>query len=308
MNIIFICQAVDQNDTLLASTIGWIREFAQRPEIGKVTALALRVGEFDLPENVEVVKIKGANRLATTFNFYKEVLRRIKNTDWFFIYQGGHYPLLLLPFKLLGKKIYQWKAHPRVSLMMRFYAYVCDTKIFTSTPSAFPMKLKKVKVVGQGVDTEKFNIQNIPKTGDWVTVGRIAPVKRLEKAIELLAHYNKRYDVDYRLDIYGPVFLEKDRKYKRELDQLILRLGLEKLVEFKGAVNRDKLPEILNRYKLFISFNDGAVDRSVLEAAACGLPVFTPNKCVAEMDISSRGVIVKNYSLKVVIKRIFKEI
>ncbi|MFH0792168.1 MAG: hypothetical protein V1905_03075, partial [bacterium] len=130
-NIIFICQAVDKNDTLLASTIGWIREFAQRPEIGRITVLALRVGDpvrnkppqggcrtasqggfLTGPENVEVIKIKGANRLVTILNFYKEVLRRLKNIDWFFIYQGGHYPLLLLPFRLLGKPVYHWKAHP----------------------------------------------------------------------------------------------------------------------------------------------------------------------------------------------------
>tara|TARA_Y100000310_G_scaffold343301_1_gene450259 strand:- start:8801 stop:9856 length:1056 start_codon:yes stop_codon:yes gene_type:complete len=282
-NIIFICQAVDDNDPIMASSISLIREIALRPEIEKVTVLTLRQGDFILPENVQIHTIKGKNRLATVIKFYKEIFKRIKQTDYYFIYMGGHYPLLLLPIKLLfGKPIYQWKAHPKISLSMRFYAYFCDTKIFTSVSKAFPLKLDKVKVVGQGVDIGQFNIDNsLSKTEDLISVGRISQVKYLEKALRALAACNQRYNTNYRLNIYGPVFA-KDQNYKNQLDQFIIKLNLSQLVRFRGAVSRQQLPNILNRHQLMISFNTTALDRSVVEAMACGLPVITPNQCVAE--------------------------
>jgi len=281
--VIFICQAVDETDPILAGTIDWLTEFANQPSVKQLTVLTLRKGSFVLPANVEVCLIKGRNRLATIFNFYREIGRRLVETDYFFIYMGGHYPLLLWPVRLFWKRpVYQWKAHPYISPLMRFYAYCCVTKIFTSTPSAFPLPLAKVKVVGQGIDTAKFKPLNLSQSGDWLIVGRVAPVKQLEKALRLLAFYNQRYGAQHRLAIYGPV-APSEIDYKAELDELVRKLDLAGLVEFRGAVFHQAMPAVLNQHRLFLSFNSGALDRAVMEALACGLPVITPNQCVAEV-------------------------
>jgi glycosyltransferase involved in cell wall biosynthesis len=344
-NIIFICQAVDKNDSILASSIGLIREFALQSEIEKVTVLTLRQGDFTLPENVQVYTIKEKTKLATIIKFYKKIFKHILQTDYYFIYMGGHYPLLLLPIKLLfGKSIYQWKAHPKISLSMRFYAYFCDTKIFTSVSKAFPLKLTKVKVVGQGVDIDQFDINDaISKTEDLISVGRISQIKHIEKSLIALATCNQLYNTHYRLNIYGPIF-DKNQDYKHRLDQLVTELNLSQLVKFRGAVSQEQLPAILNQHQLMISFNGGALDRSVVEAMACGLPVITPNQCMAEvlpkqydfliisedhvgqhaeaihqlMSLSKeesfdlgqglRSVIKENHSLKSLVAKIIKEI
>ena len=265
-NIIFITQAVDQSDPVLATTVRWLEELAKQPTLDKITVLTLRQGRFSLPAKVEVITFKKAGPLPSLVSFYRQVWRRLKETDFFFIHMGGPYPFLLLPFRLFwGKPIYQWKTHTYVSSIMKFYALVCDTKIFTATPHSFPMKLKKVKPIGHGVDTELFNIKNIAKDREIVAVGRVTPVKHLEKTLKILG--------DYHLDNYGPTF-SSDLPYRQKLGNRI---------NFQEPVLQTALPDILNRYRCSISFNAGGLDKAVVEAMACGLPVLTDNVCVADI-------------------------
>ncbi len=284
MRLVFICQAVDQNDPILASTVRWIDEFAKKPPVEQVTVITLREGTFALPDNVEIHAIKGRNRLVTLARFNKGVLRSVvRGVDGFFIHMGGPYPVLLLPFRLLmGKPVYHWKTHPYISPMMRFSARFCDTKVFTATRNSFPLPLPNVRVVGHGIDTTVFHIKPLPKTGDLVTVGRIAPSKQLDVMLKALAQCNHRYGTSYRLDVYGPILRMND-EYEEYLRALVEQLDLSAFVSFRGAVPQYQLPGILNCYRLFLSFSKTALDKSAVEAMACGLPVISTNPCVEEI-------------------------
>lgn len=287
VNFVFICQAVDEDDPILATTISWITAFANHPQVEHVTVLSLRSGQYQLPRNVNVTAIQGNNPFHTLFRFYHTVLTAIRRrrADFFFIYQGGPYPFLLLPVKIgLKKRVYQWKALPYISPQTRFYARYCDTAVFTSTPNAFPLSLpEKLKIVGQGIDTKHFRVMpEIPKTGDLVTVGRIAPVKKLEVILQVLALCAQRYGQTYRLDIYGPTS-EQHAGYWNDLQTLVGTLNLSGQVALLGPVKHADLPAILNRYRALINCSETALDRAVIEAMACELPVLTTNLCAADI-------------------------
>ena len=284
MKLVFICQAVDEKDPVLASTVRWIKEFARRPQVERMTVIALRVGEFHLPDKVQVHAIREKSRLLTLLHFYRIVFRALaQGTDSFFVHMGGWYPILLLPFKLLlGKPIYHWKAHPHINRVMRFSARFCDTKIFTATPHSFPLPLAQVRVLGHGIDTSQFHVGARPKKGDLVTVGRVAPSKQIDLMLKALARCNYRYGTAYRLDVYGPT-LGMDQDYRVRLDALVAEMDSGASVAFKGAVRREQLPELLNGYRLFLSFSQTALDKSTVEAMACGLPVLSTNPCVEEI-------------------------
>ena len=97
MRAVFVCQAVDRDDPILATTIRWIEALARQPAVYRVTVLALRTGRHELPAAVDVRRFGRSNRLGTLFGFYGEVARSLRDRpDFFFIYQGGPYPLLLL--------------------------------------------------------------------------------------------------------------------------------------------------------------------------------------------------------------------
>jgi len=72
MKLLIVTQKVDKNDDILGFFHGWIAEFAKHCE--KITVIALGVGEYDLPRNVEVLSLGkegGKSRLKYILNFYK---------------------------------------------------------------------------------------------------------------------------------------------------------------------------------------------------------------------------------------------
>src|SRR4051794_20405260 len=109
--VVFICQAVDEDDPVLPTTVRWIESLAGKDGVDRVKVLALRCGRFDLPGNVEVECFGHPNRIRALAAFYRGVMRSLRDRpDLFFIYQGGPYPLLLMPPKLLrGIPIVHWK-------------------------------------------------------------------------------------------------------------------------------------------------------------------------------------------------------
>lgn len=284
MKIAFICQVVDESEPGMASTMTWLRTMANKQEVESIFVIALRTGQFDLPDNVEVHAVEGRSRISRLRSFYARVFQALRcHIECFFVYQSGPYPVLLLPIKLVtGKGIFQWRAHAYVSRLARLNMRFCDNKVFTATAKSTPFDSPKIRVLGHGTDTKLFHNISARKDGQLVTVGRISPVKRLDSMIETVALLNQRNGQTVALDLYGAP-PARDQDYLTFLERRVqtLRMGLH--VFFRGAVEQVRLPEILNRYILFLNYSDGALDRAVLEAMACGVPVVSTNPCVAEI-------------------------
>jgi glycosyltransferase involved in cell wall biosynthesis len=257
VRLAFICQAIDRADPVHATTARWVEVLAGKGAVDRVFVLALRTGRYRLPGNVEVREFGARNRPATLARFYREVVRALRGgIDCFFIHQGGPYPLLLLPLKLvLTKPVYQWKAHPLIGRAMAFYARWCDTKVFTSTRAAFPMELPKVRVVGQGIDTEFFRVMDVTKSADLVTVGRVSPIKRVAEMASAVAAANGRYGTSYRLDVVGPI-LPGDERYLAQVLRLIADRGAGESIRFTGPIDQGELPQVLNRHRAFLHFSE----------------------------------------------------
>jgi len=285
VRVVFICEAIDAADPMQPTTVRWLETLAAHPAVARVTAVTLRRGEHRLPAHVAVRELGAGGRVRRLARFYVEMVRAVRaGVDCFFVYQGGHYPLLLLPFRLvLRVPVYQWWAHPRVGPTTRLYARFCDDRVFTSTPGAFPVALPNVRVVGQGIDTERFRtIAGRPQSGRWVTVGRISPVKRLDRMLRALGECNRRFGTRQGLDVYGPVPAGREG-HRAELERIVREEQLEDMVTFHGPVRQTDLPGILNEHAVFLHFCDGALDKTVVEAMACGVPVLSTNACVGEV-------------------------
>lgn len=285
LSVVFISQAVDREDPVVPHTVRWIEALACRPSVDHTAVLALRTGVHELPAHVDVYRFGRSNRLATLAAFYWAALRALRRRpDFFFVHQGGPYPLLLLPFKVLSRTpIVQWKTHGVISRAMAFYARRCDDLIFTATRSSFPMGLAKVRIVGHGIDTQAFQSEPGALLGDLIAAGRIAPTKCVEQMVRAVAHANRTYGTDYRLNVYGPT-LPGDEAHAAEIEALIDRLGARDRVTLHGPVLQDQLPRLFNGHRACLNFADhGAIDKSALEAMACGLPVISTNDSVGEI-------------------------
>jgi glycosyltransferase involved in cell wall biosynthesis len=124
---------------------------------------------------------------------------------------------------------------------------------------------RKVVVLHNGIDLERFGLAGAAPEGPAVLVARLAP----EKDIATLLHAAQRIVCqrpDFRLEIAG------DGPCRADLEALRDRLGLCAQVRFLGPVR--EVAELLARARLFVlsSVTEG-ISLTLLEAMARGLPV-----------------------------------
>jgi len=283
MKLLIFTQKIDVNDDVLGFFHDWVKEFARSCE--KVIVICLEKGEFHLPGNVLVLSLGkelGKSRLKYIFNFYKYIFQERKNYDSVFVHMNFEYVILGgIIWRLFNKKIGLWYAHGYVPFGLKLAARLADT-IFTSTRDGFRIKSKKIKIVGQGINTEIFRIRE-PKIrqGEFkiISVGRIAPVKNYELLIETAQNMIKRGFENFSIRITGPLILERDKIYFEKLKNIIKEKKLEDKIIFTEAIPYKDIFEFYQSGDLFVNFSDtGSMDKAVLEAMAAGLLVLTSNE------------------------------
>ena len=288
MKLLIITQKIDEGDDLLGFMHGWIAEFAKHCE--QVTAIGLYVGSHHLPENVKVLSLGkegGVSRLKYLWNFYRHVIRERKNYDAVFVHMNPEYVVLGgILWKLMGKKIGLWYAHGHVPLMLRVAVHGADA-IFTSTESGFRLPSQKKHVVGQGIDTERFQLASRVWKKDspfrLIIVGRVSPVKDLETLLRATSILRKEGRM-VTVDIIGGAGLPEQVSYIEKLKTLTNELVISDCVTFRGAVANSAIAPYLRDAHCFVNTSHtGSFDKAVGEAMATGLPVLTSNVAFQEV-------------------------
>lgn len=289
-NLLIITQKVDFNDDVLGFFHEWIREFAKK--CGKVTVICLKLGQYELSGNVKILSlgkeqygaaVSDSNIVAKIkylWRFYKYIWQERDNYNAVFAHMNPQYiPLGWPVWKLLGKKMSLWYAHGHVPPMLKI-ADSLTNLAFASTPEGYRLNSKKLKIVGQGIDVNKFRpSEHKSPDGSFkiVSIGRISPSKDYEtliRAVEIISPHHK-----LQVEIAGSPTNPSDADYLRKLNQLLVEKKLDKIIRFIGPVpNKDIVP-ILQSADLFVNMgHTGSLDKANLEAMACGLPVLTCNE------------------------------
>ena len=152
-------------------------------------------------------------------------------------------------------------------------------------------KVEQWCVVPSGVDVDSIHeymwehpVSHERKSWDVVSVGRLVPIKGMERLIKAWAIVVKTYP-DAKLALVG------DGEEKRALERLASSLNLIAHIEFLGWA--DPLPQ-LAKAKVFalLSHNEG-MGRVVVEAMAAGLPCVVSDVCgLKELVDDSVGKVV----------------
>jgi glycosyltransferase involved in cell wall biosynthesis len=275
MKLLIITQKVNKDDQVLGFFHRWIIEFSKNVESVKV--ICLEKGSFDLPKNVEVFSLgkeNGAGKIKRVFNFYKYIFKLRNDYDVVFVHMNQIYVLLGgLVWRILRKKISLWYAHGAVSKTLKIAEKLTNI-IFTSTPAGFVLRSKKMKVVGQGIDTNLFKpCDNNKNKNRIITVGRISEVKNIEKIVSLVSGLE-----DFNLDIVGAPIRNRDFDYAQKIYLGVKEKKLSDKIIFSGPITQDELPEKYNEANIFINLSKtGSLDKAILEAMSCGLHVVTTN-------------------------------
>jgi glycosyltransferase involved in cell wall biosynthesis len=276
--LLVITQKVNAHDQLLGFFIEWLRRLGEKTDL---QVLCLEKGEFDLPGiPVESLgKEKGNSKLSQAWDFYRYVIKNSDKYDAVFVHMnpiwavlGGWY------WRLADKKIILWYTHKSVTLKLRFASWFANV-ILTASKESFRLKSNKVVVTGHGIDTGLFHPTGHTQNGQLkiLSVGRIAPVKNYETLI-LACGLLKNHGLDFSVSLAGEPALKRDHEYLAQLKTQIEAQGLESQFRFLGRVDHARLPELYSEHNLFVHMSrTGSLDKTILEAIACGLTVVSSN-------------------------------
>lgn len=194
MRLLILTQKVDQDDDVLGFFHGWLLEFAKH--FSQITVITLGEGKHSLPSNVRVLSLgkeKAFSRLHYLLRFYRFIISERNNYDTVFVHMNQEYVLLgAFLWKLFGKKILLWRNHAKGSVFTRIAVWFSDV-VFCTSKESFTAQFSKTVRMPVGVDTHFFapNPSLVRKSHSLLFLGRISPVKKVEKLLEALRELEK---------------------------------------------------------------------------------------------------------------------
>lgn len=289
MKLIFITRKVDRGDALSGFVLTWIEKLASHLE--KLYVICQEKGDIaGLSSNVEVYsfgKEKGYGRIRQGYQLFILSCKLGRKASGFFVHMHPIYAITAwLPAKLLGRKMVLWYTHKSADLKLKIAHKLVDA-VLTASRESFRIDSKKVKMLGHGINLEKF----IPSTSSVkntkfkiLSIGRISPVKDYETLIKAADLLVKHFKIkDFVIEIYGRIGLPKHQSYLDSLVDFVKNAELEDYVKFKSELNYDFVDEVYQEADLFVNLSQtGSIDKTVLEAAASELLVLTSNEAFCE--------------------------
>lgn len=286
LRLLWFNLATDADAPNLGFATEWINALA--PHCDYIDVISMRVGRVEVAANVRVLSLgkeRGYSEMRRAGRFYRLLWStlRARPHDACFAHMQPLFAAMGAPLlQLYGVPLTLWYAHRAVTLRLRLAA-MAATRVVSPSRESFRLPGDKLRITGHGIDVERFSPSE-PAPGPFTILcpGRIAPVKRLETllaAAELMAAQGARF----RLRFLGAIY-PQDRQYAADIRARAERSGLKDCVEFADAVPHEDVTAELHRAHAMVNLSaTGSIDKAVLEAMACGIPVVTANEAFVEM-------------------------
>ncbi len=271
MNLLVTTQMVDREDPILGFFHGWL--VALSPHFSHIHVICLKEGTHALPENITVHSLgkeHGENRFLYVLRFFRYVWQLRNEYDAVYSHMNPHYIVLAgLFWKWRGVRMYLWRNHALMNIKTRVAAWFSE-RVFYTSPYACTRTFAHSVQMPVGIDTNIFHPEQniIPEERSVLFLGRLSGVKRPELFVEattLLA--------DFSVHIYGDE-PGGSTSYRRALEE---RAGGR--ITFHPSVPNYETPKIYRAFEIYVNLTpEGSMDKTVLEAAACGTLILVSNK------------------------------
>jgi glycosyltransferase involved in cell wall biosynthesis len=284
--IVFVTQQVDPGHPALAATIPKVRALAER--VDEVVVLADRAVPGVLPPNCRTRSFAARTRAGRGARFVTELAAELTRPRPRAVvaHMCPIYAVLAAPLaRPRGVPVLLWYTHWNRTRTLEL-AERAASAIVTVDRRSFPIESPKVHAIGHGIDLDEFPCRDgVPEHADLraVVLGRYSPAKGLDV---VLRGVRRALDdgVDVRLEAFGPALTAEEREHRRDLEELVRTLELEKRVKLGHAVLRAEVPDVLARADVLVNnMRAGAPDKVVYEACASCLPVIASNPVFDEL-------------------------
>jgi glycosyltransferase involved in cell wall biosynthesis/ubiquinone/menaquinone biosynthesis C-methylase UbiE len=284
MRLLITTQAVDIDDPILGFFHAWIVALSRHVE--HIDVICLYEGRHDLPGNVAIRSLGKERGRASAYRYALRFLRAIfrmrRSYDAVLVHMNEEYAVLGAPlWKLWRKKTFLWRNHYDGSWITNIAIALSNT-VFCTSRFSYTARSKKTMLMPVGVDTDAFTPGPPPPAHSILSLGRIAPSKKLELLIQAL-HIIHEHGVEFQADIYGDP-LPEHVEYLEKLKANVAHVGLSDFVHFRGSVPNHATPAIYRAHRIFVNTSrSGMYDKTIFEAAASGCAVATSSLDLAAL-------------------------
>ncbi len=285
MRLLLFNLATDASDPVLGFGSVWIRELARHCET--IDVITMYRGVVDLPDNTRVFSAgreHGWSRARRLAVFYRHLTRLLsaRRYDLCFAHMMPLFAALAGPLlKARGIPLVLWYAHRQETRQLRA-ATAMSWRAVTSVATSFPLPTEKLRVVGQGIDSDFYS----PRSGSFpnegggaplvLQVARLAAIKHQATTIRAVA------GTEARLAFVGGVQPGYPDRYLRELRELCVELSLGERCQFTGDLPAEQVRDWNRRATVAVNTSPvGLFDKSALESMACALPTVVCNPAFA---------------------------
>lgn len=270
---------MDDNDPLLAHQIEAVRALAAHFEA--VWVISNHRGSGEVPRNVFVKSLDWqSNRdFKNIARFLRLVIPLIlKKEVVIFSHMTDVQAAVISPLtKILKKRHIQWYAHKTYSPYLKFSKLFVDG-IVTSTEGSCPVSGTKVHPIGQAIIPASFPFNPKIKNSldKAVHIGRFDPSKNLKLLAQCCVSLSHSFP-NISFTQIGNSTTAKANQYSNEFALEFADAISARQIILKDSIPRSHISEVLMKYDFFIHGYEGSLDKSLLEATLCGIPVLTLN-------------------------------
>lgn len=312
LRVLLINFTLDRKSPVLAWQAGVATELSRR--VAGVHVVTEWLGDYEAPEGLTFDAIPHRpfgvpRRLGSLWLTLPRIVAAVERfrPDACFVHMAHQWCYRIGPYlRARGIPVLLWYAHGSVPWHLRIASRFA-TRIVTSTHEGFRIDTPKKRVIGQAIDTGLFVIPPDRAPGrEIVTVGRVSRRKRVMLLIETMAELVRRPALaDARLIVVGPQLTADDHAYRSELDARIAALGLHDRVVLAGPMAQAETARLYRTAALHINVSEtGSMDKTVMEALACGCPVLTSNEAFFDELADWPQMLVRDPSPEVLAQRI----
>ncbi|MBP7134630.1 glycosyltransferase [Patescibacteria group bacterium] len=285
--ILLVTQVMDEDHQVLGFFVSWVRLLAQYGD--PITIVCWSKGRCEgLPSNVEILEFP-RGKWKRWSGLFKLSLQKRHEIRTVFVHMIPPVTAVLgLWWRMLGFRVVLWYTHGHVPLSLRFSERIVHT-ILTATDDSLKLATPKKVVTGHGIDLDIYHpVSGVTREPMLLSVSRISRRKDLMSFLKLCADLRARSPERlFKGVIIGEPCTEDDVAYLAELKQFIAAEKLESIIVWEGKRTGNALLALYSRAAVFISTSQtGSLDKVVLEAMACEVPVLATGSVYATL----RGV------------------